>query len=61
MMEGKSVSDQEDRGAISKLKSICGPQYTYKMENMISELDIAKELNKVFNSSKNAFSSAHGN
>jgi hypothetical protein len=43
----KSFSPDAERNAISLLKHACGPQYTYRIDGMITDLAVAKDLDKV--------------
>jgi hypothetical protein len=43
----KSVSMEAERSAITLLKHACGPQFTYRIEGMVSDLAMAKDLDKV--------------
>jgi Cullin family len=43
----KSFSPDAEKSAISLLKHACGPQYTYRIDGMITDLAVAKDLDKV--------------
>ncbi|CAF1381648.1 unnamed protein product, partial [Didymodactylos carnosus] len=43
-----SISDTLEESMISKLKVVCGAQYTFKLEHMLSDISISKDLTKKF-------------
>lgn len=43
----KSASMEEEKVAITMLKHACGPGFTYRIEGMISDLNLAKDLDNV--------------
>jgi cullin 1 len=48
LLNKKSVSNDSERGFISKLKSQCGGPYTAKLEGMLNDFLLADEMNKEF-------------
>lgn len=54
LLTGRSVSDEAEKGMISKLKSECGHQYTSKLEGMFQDMKLSEDLMKQY---KNSFSS----
>ena len=43
LLLGRSVSDDAERGMLSKLKVECGVQFTHKMEGMFTDMKISSE------------------
>jgi hypothetical protein len=48
LLNKKSVSNDSERGFISKLKAQCGGPYTAKLEGMLNDFLLADEMNKDF-------------
>ena len=43
LMQGRSVSDDAERGMLAKLKVECGMQFTQKLEGMFNDLKISAD------------------
>ncbi len=52
MLSGRSISEDAERGMISKLKKECGYQFTQRMEGMFKDVHISKDILDQFRKSK---------
>merc|ERR1711871_635241 len=52
MLSGRSISEDAERGMISKLKKECGYQFTQRMEGMFKDVHISKDVLNRFRKSK---------
>ena len=52
MLSGRSISEDAERGMISKLKKECGYQFTQRMEGMFKDIHISKDVLNQFRKSK---------
>lgn len=50
----KSASDENERGVLTRLKQMCGAQFTSKMEGMLTDLQLAREKQIEFDEWKNS-------
>ena len=48
LLLGRSVSDDAERGMLSKLKIECGFQFTQKMEGMFTDLKVSTETMEAY-------------
>lgn len=46
LLNGRSVSDDAERGMLAKLKTECGYQFTQKMEGMFKDMKLSAEVTK---------------
>jgi cullin 3 len=51
LLTGRNVSDEAERGMISKLKNECGHQYTSKLEGMFQDMKLSEDLTKQYQAS----------
>jgi len=60
LVVGTSASEDLEESMISKLKEICGSEYTLKLQKMFQDMNISKDLNERYSNfkSKNEISSA---
>jgi len=60
LVVGTSASEDLEESMISKLKEICGSEYTLKLQKMFQDMNISKDLNENYNNfkSKNEISSS---
>ena len=52
LLNDKSASDELERSLISKLKLRCGQQFTTKLDGMITDISLATDLKKNYDSFK---------
>lgn len=48
LVNGTSASDDAEGSMISKLKEACGFEYTSKLQRMLTDMSLSKELNDKF-------------
>lgn len=48
LLQDKSASDDHERSILTRLKQQCGAQFTSKMEGMVTDLQLAREKQQVF-------------
>jgi cullin 1 len=48
LVNGTSASDDAEGSMISKLKEACGFEYTSKLQRMLTDMSLSKELNDQF-------------
>lgn len=48
LLLNKSLSEDVEKMALGRLKVLCGPQYTEKVERMMGDLSIARESDQVY-------------
>jgi cullin 1 len=48
LVNGSSASDDTEGSMISKLKEACGFEYTSKLQRMLTDMSLSKELNDSF-------------
>ncbi|KAI6114147.1 Cullin [Pisolithus sp. B1] len=48
---GLSVSDEAEASVVSKLKGVCGSDYTSKLERMVTAVNVSKDITDQFNRS----------
>lgn len=48
LVNGTSASDDAEGSMISKLKEACGFEYTSKLQRMLTDMSLSKELNEQF-------------
>lgn len=48
LVNGTSASDDSEGSMISKLKEACGFEYTSKLQRMLTDMSLSKELNEEF-------------
>jgi len=46
LVVGTSASEDLEESMISKLKEICGSEYTLKLQKMFQDMNISKDLNE---------------
>lgn len=51
LLTGRTVSDEAEKGMISKLKSECGHQYTSKLEGMFQDMKLSEDIMKQYRNS----------
>lgn len=49
LVYGFSVSDEAEMSVVSKMKEVCGVEYTSKMERMITAVNVSKDITDRFN------------
>ncbi|PBK66061.1 Cullin-domain-containing protein, partial [Armillaria solidipes] len=49
LIYGASVSDESEAGIVSKLGEACGPEYTRKLQQMLTDMKLSKDLTDQFN------------
>lgn len=53
LLNGRSVSDDAERGMLAKLKTECGFQFTQKMEGMFNDMRLSVDATKDYMSKTN--------
>eukprot|EP00877_Chromochloris_zofingiensis_P005717 jgi/Chrzof1/15146/Cz09g29020.t1 len=48
LLQDKSASDDHERSILTRLKQQCGAQFTSKMEGMVTDLQLAREKQQMF-------------
>jgi len=48
LVVGTSASEDLEESMISKLKEICGSEYTLKLQKMFQDMNISKDLNESY-------------
>lgn len=52
LVYGTSASDDMEESMISKLKEVCGSEYTNKLQRMFTDISVSKDLNDNYNEFK---------
>ncbi|ORZ23304.1 ubiquitin-protein ligase, cullin 4 [Absidia repens] len=52
LLLSRTVSNDLEKGVLSKIKAECGPDFTKNLENMFKDMEISADLNLAFKASK---------
>lgn len=56
VLGNKSISDHIERATVTRLKTICAPMFTFRLEGMLNDFALSKEMNADYR----GYSAAHG-